>query len=183
MGENTAVISRSHVPPLCAVDPLRLHASRAGSDPRASRNNAASSSRNDWGTLPTELGSSSTTRSWYMLVSLFISPVSVCSVHTHIIIDLLLVLQMKGMKICSVEKERSGALGQCFCHQSRKNGRSHIRMHGRPRPTHATPILEVRELWNLNSCQLQMNRYEFFIDLLFLSFDSGLSLRPPKCRC
>ncbi|XP_056171515.1 uncharacterized protein LOC130139145 [Syzygium oleosum] len=64
MGENTAVISRSHVPPLCAVDPLRLHASSAGSDPRASRNNAASSSRNDWGTLPTELGSSSTTRSW-----------------------------------------------------------------------------------------------------------------------
>ncbi|KAI6673218.1 hypothetical protein NL676_001124 [Syzygium grande] len=64
MGENTAVISRSHVPPLCAVDPLRLHASRAGSDPRASRNNAASSSRNDWGTLPTELGSSSATRSW-----------------------------------------------------------------------------------------------------------------------
>ncbi|KAL3715192.1 hypothetical protein ACJRO7_007001, partial [Eucalyptus globulus] len=39
--DNNAVISRSHDPPLHAVDPLRLRASSAGSDPWASRNNAA----------------------------------------------------------------------------------------------------------------------------------------------
>ncbi|KAF7847489.1 hypothetical protein BT93_L2908 [Corymbia citriodora subsp. variegata] len=51
-GDNAAVTSRSHVLSLHVVHHLRIHAPRAGSDPRASRKNVAISTRNDLGKFP-----------------------------------------------------------------------------------------------------------------------------------
>jgi len=73
--DNNAVISRSHDPPLHAVDPLRLRASSAGSDPWASRNNAATVFAHQ-----ASAGSSST-HNWYVLMSLFAWSVSVRLVY------------------------------------------------------------------------------------------------------